>query len=210
MFTSILVFTVISGILMCIIGLAIPAAIAFALGQLFHLGVFDIQHNNNKFMGCFWILIAGVCWFGFLVALGIGVFTSEDGLLMVADTIGYILLVGFFAVLTYLGFHTTVFANTEIDDPLEDKFKRVVEDHEFNEQSQRADKMSASSSNQVQTQLDPNIKQVKPHLATQDKSMVVHFDQPTESQFKSSTPSRKVPVAQIRQRKHVRLSGILY
>lgn len=53
MFTSILVFTIISAILMTIIGIAIPCAIAFALGQLIHLGVFDIQHNDNKFMGCF-------------------------------------------------------------------------------------------------------------------------------------------------------------
>lgn len=210
MFTSILVFTVISGILMCIIGLAIPSAIAFALGQLFHLGVFDIQRNNNKFMGCFWILIAGVCWFGFLIVLGIGIFTNEDGIFMIADTIGYILLVGFFAVLTYLGFHTTVFVNTEIDDPIEDKFKQVIEKHEFSEQKQSSSNMSVSLPDQERTQLDPNIKQVEPHLANQDRPMIVNFDQPTKSQATSSVPSRKVPVAQMRRRKHVRLSGILY
>lgn len=208
MFTSILVFTIISAILMTIIGIAIPCVIAFALGQLIHLGVFDIQHNDNKFMGCFWILVAGVCWFGFITALGIGIFSNEYGVLLLADTIGYIVLVGLFAVLTYFGFHTTAFINTEIDDPIEDKFNQVMRDHEV-------EKPIKSVATPVETEtpkpsIDPDIKQNQPALAAKNKPMIVNFSQSQAAKASVSTPMRKVPSLKQRRKKHVSPNSVLY
>ena len=117
MFTSILVFTVIAGVIMVMLGILIPAAVAFALGQQLHLGVYDIEHGRKK-MGYFWSVVAIGCWILLLITAGCAVLFGEHGVMMFADTIGFIVLAVLFTAIFYCGYRTTAFANTDIKDPL--------------------------------------------------------------------------------------------
>lgn len=205
LFTSILVFTIISGIIMFLLGLAIPAVIAFALGQLLHLGVWDIQHHDNKFMGCFWIAVAMFCWFGLLIVAGSSILLGEHGLMLFADSIGFIVLVMLFAVLTYFGFHTTAFANTEISDPVEQKLRQFT--HADNSTNN-----SKSVAKTIDAITDADIKHANSMLTNQSDQMVVHFDRSQEDKNQLNMQSQllSVPHPHYRRIKHTNANNVLY